>query len=77
MKTEKQLRDFLSACGAVRDWGMSKGLCPMDANGNKGCCAECSAPSAVKWVLDECEDGSTNGQDALIDMLKDEETKWL
>ncbi len=69
MKTEQQLRDFLTACGAVADFGMSNGPCPMDTAGREGCCAECSTPAAIEWVLDERQDGTANGQTELINAI--------
>ena len=69
MKTEQQLRDFLTACHAVADCGMSKGPCPMDPEGKCGCCAECSTPAAIAWVLDERQDGASNGQTELINAI--------
>jgi len=69
MKTEQQLRDVLTSCRAVADWGMSKGPCPMDTEGERGCCAECSTPAAIAWVLDERQDGAANGQTELINAI--------
>ena len=80
MKTEKQIKDFLESCGKVRDFGLSSGPCPAntreedpdDPDSRRGCCAECSMPSALEWVLDEREDGSANGQIRLIEALRSE-----
>jgi hypothetical protein len=69
MKTETQLRTFLTACGAVRDFGMSSGPCPMNVDGGLGCCAECSTPAAIEWVLGDRQDGSANGQQELINAM--------
>jgi len=65
MKTEQQLRDFLAQCKKVRSFGLSKGPCPMDPESEFGCCAECSTPAAIQWVLCETTDGSVNGQQLL------------
>jgi len=75
MKTEKQIRDFLARCDKVRDFGMSKGSCPAEEGRRKGCCAECSMPSTLMWVLDKDVKGSANMQDVLIAALRGEEVK--
>ena len=69
MKTEKQIRDGLKECRKVIDWGRSKGPCPFDKDGKRGCCAECSLPSALEWVLGNSKTGSKNGQGRLIDAM--------
>ena len=53
MKSEDQIRSFLAECEKVVGFGVSKGPCPMEGKGRKGCCAECSFPGALRWVLDE------------------------
>jgi len=67
MKTEKQIKDFLKRCDKVRDFGMSKGKCPAEKGNKKGCCAECSMPSTLLWVLGADVTGSDNMQNVLID----------
>ncbi len=70
MKTEKQIKDFLTRCDKVRDWGLSKGKCPAEkGKGARGCCAECSMPSALLWVLGRDVQGSANMQDVMIATL--------
>jgi len=69
MKTEKELKKFLKDCEKVCDFGFSKGPCPMNSDGRKGCCAECSTPSAIEWVLETEKNDSKNGQQRLIDIL--------
>lgn len=70
MKTEQEIKLLLKECEAVRDWGMSKGPCPVDEDGQRGCCAECSMPSALYWVLGEGDNPSHNSQDVLIELFK-------
>jgi hypothetical protein len=36
----------------------------------RGCCAECSFPSALEWVLGEDRNGADNGQERLMDELR-------
>jgi len=67
MKTEKQIKDFLKRCDKVRDFGMSKGKCPAEKGNKKGCCAECSTPSTLLWVLGAKVRMSDNMQNVLID----------
>lgn len=73
MKSEKQIRAFLTRCGKVRDFGMSKGSCPAEKGKHKGCCAECSLPSTLLWVLGKDVKASANTQDALIEAFWDKE----
>ena len=75
MKTEKQIRDFLARCDKVRDFGMSKGSCPAEEGRHKGCCAECSVPSTMLWVLGKDVKASSNMQDVLIEALRGGEVK--
>jgi len=75
MKTEKQIKDFLARCNKVRDFGMSKGKCPAEKGRRKGCCAECSMPSTLVWVLGKDVKASANMQDILIAALRGEEVK--
>ena len=70
MRNEKELRKFLEKCSKVADWGMSNGPCPLNDNGESGCCAECSFPSGVEWVLGADINPSYNAQEKLIDVLK-------
>ena len=65
MRTEKEIRNILDKCSKVADFGMSKGPCPCNSDGERGCCAECSFPSALTWVLGEDNKGSDNGQNLL------------
>lgn len=67
MRTEQELRDFLKRCNEVSGFGMSDGNCPM--TGTEGCCAECTTPSAIEWVLGESNNGAENGQNKLINAL--------
>uniref|UniRef100_A0A6M3K8Q7 Uncharacterized protein n=1 Tax=viral metagenome TaxID=1070528 RepID=A0A6M3K8Q7_9ZZZZ len=73
MKTEKQIRDFLTRCDKIRDFGMSKGICPAEKGRHKGCCAECSLPSTLLWVLGKDVKASANAQDVLIEAFRDKE----
>jgi hypothetical protein len=45
--------------------------CCKDWNERKGCCAECSFPSAIAWVLNGNNNPTDNGQKRLINQLKD------
>ena len=71
MKSEKEIREGLAKCEKVADWGISKGPCPFDPEGKRGCCAECSFTSALYWVLTDQGNPSANGQDKLIETLGD------
>jgi len=72
VKTEKQIKDFLTRCNKVSSFGMSKGKCPAETGRRKGCCAECSMPSTLRWVLGEDVKASANMQDGLINVFKAE-----
>lgn len=39
---------------------------------HKGCCSECSFPSAIVWVLGASNDPTDNGQNRLINAMKGE-----
>ena len=69
MKSKKQIRNLLVRCDNVRGYGMSLGRCPAEKGRRKGCCAECSMPSTLRWVLDEDVKPSANAQDELIERL--------
>jgi len=71
MKTEKQIKDFLARCNKVRSFSMSKGRCPAENGRRKGCCAECSMPSTLQWVLGEDVKASSNAQHRLVKELKE------
>lgn len=75
MRTEKEIRDKLDECLKVAGWGMSEGPCPLDDNGEEGCCAECSFPSAIQWVLGESVNPSYNAQNRMIDIFKPKENQ--
>lgn len=70
MKTEEQIKDFLARCNEVKDWGMSKGSCPAEEDGAEGCCAECSTPATLHWVLNDNKKPSNNMQNELIEVFK-------
>jgi len=70
MRSEQELRKMLEECRKVASFGVSNGPCPME-DGKEGCCAECSAPSTIEWVLGENDNPTANGQNRLIDILKD------
>jgi hypothetical protein len=36
----------------------------------RGCCAECSFPSAIEWVLGGLNDPTENGQNRLINLMR-------
>ena len=72
MKTERQIRSFLARCNKVRDYGMSKGKCPAERGIKAGCCAECSMPSTLLWILGKPVKGSENAQDSLIENLQEQ-----
>ena len=69
MKTETEIKRFLARCYKVRGFGMSEGKCPAENGRRKGCCAECSMPSTLTWVLGKDAKPSANGQDNLIASL--------
>lgn len=71
MKSENELKEFLEKCDKVSDWGMSKGPCPLlendpDFDSKLGCCAECSFPSTILWVLNSGNNPTDNGQSRLF-----------
>lgn len=70
MKTEKEIKAFLKKCDKVSDFGMSRGACPAEKNKRRGCCAECSMPSTLRWVLGDDVIASENGQERMFGMLK-------
>lgn len=70
MRTEQELRAFLDKCHEVCTFTLSNGPCPLNDDGRKGCCAECSFPSAIQWVLSELDCPVLNGQEMLIEMMK-------
>lgn len=70
MRSEDEIRQALDDCRKVQGFGLSEGPCPRESDGSVGCCAECSFPSAVKWVLGDEGNGSDNGQDNLINALR-------
>jgi len=59
MRSEKEIVAFLDACNKVAGFGLSTGPCPLeldresygDDDDRCGCCAECSFPAGVEWVL--------------------------
>lgn len=70
MKSEAEIRSVLERCEEVCSFGISDGPCPVEKNGEKGCCAECSMPSTLVWVLGDTDEGaSDNGQMRLIEAL--------
>ena len=70
MRTEKEIRKFLIRCNGARSFGMSIKNCPAEKGRRKGCCAECSMPSTLAWVLeDDNVKPSANGQDLMIECL--------
>jgi hypothetical protein len=97
MRSEEELKSFLTACHSVCGFGMSNGPCPLKLNEvktcldncdlplgsedrkrccaqwdeHKGCCAECSFPSAISWVLGNDDNPTDNGQKRLIQALKE------
>lgn len=71
MKTEKQLLEFLEKCNKVAGFGMSNGPCPFEKGRKKGCCAECSTPSTIQWVLGNKSKVTDNGQSNLINALNE------
>ena len=66
MRTESEIMEALTACEEACSYGLSSGPCPLRPDGRVGCCAECSAPSTLRWVLEEGDSPAANGQDALI-----------
>ena len=69
MRTEEEIREAMRKCDEVADWGISNGPCPFNDDGEEGCCAECSTPSTLRWVLGSNANASKNGQSHLIDVL--------
>jgi hypothetical protein len=51
MRSEQEIRGALADCHKAIGLGMSNGPCPRRRDGGRGCCAECSFPSTVEWVL--------------------------
>jgi len=70
MRTEAEIREALARCTDVAGYGMSLGPCPMNTDGEPGCCAECSAPSTLLWVLGEGDHPTANAQDLLVAALR-------
>lgn len=70
MRNEKEIRTLLSRCEKVADFGMSKGPCPVNEDGERGCCAECSTVSTLRWVLGGDDNPSYNAQDLMGEALK-------
>jgi hypothetical protein len=70
MKTEEELRKFLKKCDKVRGFGMSEGSCPFEKGRKRGCCAECSTPSTIQWVLENKGKPTDNAQNELINIFK-------
>lgn len=70
VRTEKEISDLLSKCEKVSDFGMSKGPCLLNDRGEKGCCAECSLPNALRWILGGDDNPSYNAQDLMGEALK-------
>jgi hypothetical protein len=77
MKTEKELKNFLRKCDKVRNFGMSNGPCPFiecsdeELEENKlGCCAECSTPATIAWVLELGDHPTDNMQHVLANAFK-------
>ena len=54
------------------EWEKMRKDCCEDWDKHEGCCAECSYPSALEWVLNEriTEDAGANGQKRLINDIK-------
>jgi hypothetical protein len=48
-----------------------KKMCCEDWDKRAGCCAECSFPSALEWVLGKNDGATDNGQKRLINALKE------
>ena len=69
MRTEKEIKKFLVKCNSVRGFGMSIKNCPAEKGRKKGCCAECSAPSTLAWVLGGDGKPSANGQEILSEIV--------
>lgn len=70
MRTEKEIRKFLVRCRNASGFGMSEKNCPAEKGRRKGCCAECSMPATLLWVLEDDTKASANGQDELINALR-------
>jgi hypothetical protein len=62
-------KDCLEFCDFPEDSEDRKTCCD---NWGRGCCAECSFPSAIAWVLGKDNNPSDNGQKRLIQALKEE-----
>ncbi len=65
LRSEQEIRDLLSKCKKVAAFGMSKGPCPLNEDGQEGCCAECSASNTLRWVLGGDDNPSHNAQDLM------------
>jgi hypothetical protein len=70
MRTEAEIKKFLIRCNKARGFGMSEKRCPAENGRRKGCCAECSMPSSLTWVLGKETKPSANGQDFLIEVFR-------
>lgn len=73
MRTEQEIREKLNQCQNVVGFGMSEGPCPFNDDGSEGCCAECTTMSTLEWVLGNDSSPNHNGQNALIDTIRDHE----
>jgi len=71
MRSEKELKEFLKKCvDAPREGnGSTTENCPIDGD-NYGCCAECSFPSAIEWVLGANNNPSHNLQQKVISFFQ-------
>ena len=66
MRSEQEIRQALAACSKVANYGISDGPCPLDPRGKEGCCAECTAPSTLLWVLGSVDRANVNGQERMF-----------
>jgi len=56
-------KDCLEGCPYTET---DKDECCANFDLHRGCCAECSFPSALRWVLGGDDKGSDNGQNRLM-----------
>jgi len=46
-------------------------MCCDNWDARRGCCAECSFPSTIRWVLGSEDDPTKNGQNKIIQAFRD------
>jgi len=67
---ENEIKTCLDICDFLLDSKDQKECCAR-WDERKGCCAECSFPSAISWVLGSDDNPTDNGQKRLFQALKE------